>query len=143
MDDGHFQLLLNPIFLFLCFYILTAIWIYYDATKHNIGKLNDRSALDMTAGMWAFGTMLAGVAGSMFIAFPSDILKSSPSNSRLRLLGVFIMLSIPFTYLWNRSRLIKSAETSPIIIGTFKRILSLGIFCVMGGFIILAYVKAH
>lgn len=164
MDGSHFQSLLNPTFLFLCFYVLTAIWIYYDATKHNIGKLNDfeekklmmsssgdkfaeerqndRFTLNMTAGMWAFGTMLAGVVGSMFISFPSDTLKGG-HNSRYGLLGIFIMLSIPFTYLWHRPYLIKRAETAPVTIGMLQRTVSLGIFCAMGGFIVLAYIKAH
>ena len=90
----HIKLASNPTFLFLCFYVLTAIWIYYDATKHNIGKLsdreekklilssandgfsqerrNDRLTLNLTAGMWAFGTMLAGVVGSLFISIALD-----------------------------------------------------------------------
>lgn len=156
----------NPIFLLLCFYILTAIWIYYDATQHNIGKLNDweekklmlssaddefaeqrkndRSALNMTAGMWAFATMLAGIVGSTLIAFPLESLGNSYSyHSHYALVGILIMLSIPFTYLWHRPYLIKRAETAPVIIGALQRTVSLGMLCAIGYGILFVYVKAH
>ncbi len=69
------------------FVVGCSIWVYWDATNHNVGRIPELKELtNMSAGAWSAVTL-----GLWIIGFPG--------------------------YLMNRSRLIKAAKQSPIKVG--------------------------
>jgi hypothetical protein len=67
--------------------VISAIWVYVDATGHKIGKVKDASGLfNISAGAWSVVTMFLWIVG-----FPA--------------------------YLIKRSALIERAESAPVEVG--------------------------
>lgn len=78
--------------------VVSAVWVYIDATGHKIGKVKDAGGLfNMSAGAWCVVTLLLWIVG-----FPS--------------------------YLIKRGALIERAKTSPIEVkGRWVKVAILGV----------------
>ncbi len=51
--------------------VATAVWVYLDATKNNIGKISDQKGMfNMSAGAWSIVTLLLWIIG-----FPAYLIK--------------------------------------------------------------------
>lgn len=86
--------------------IATVIFIYYDATKNNIGKIpGEKRFTNLSAGMWAFGAfMLWIIVFPLYLISRSKLIEKARENPqrvsgpgrtvKLSLLGVLFLLSM-------------------------------------------------
>jgi hypothetical protein len=82
--------------------VITAVFIYIDATKHKIGKIEGlKTLLNMSAGAWGGCTL--GLA----------------------------ILTIPL-YFINRNKLIERARVSPVELGTAHRVIVSIVLLIVG-----------
>lgn len=79
---------------FACLWILSAFWVYYDATKHQIGHVRDTGAVPNYSGVargrfsnhsalnWAFGALLLWISSSLGTSSNAQLWSSERANRR-------------------------------------------------------------
>lgn len=91
--------------------VITAVWVYLDATKNKIGKVKDSKGMfNMSAGAWGTVTLFLWIIG-----FPA--------------------------YLIKRSNLIETAKESPIVVESAGRAVKTAILAIIGALFVFVVVS--